>query len=228
MAPKSPVAPEFTSRFVKAMNDTFEKREKTTKEKETDYYNLIFFIHGLKRTQDFDACLDRYLNIYSAHLPADRRSKFIFTILLTSRLNATAPDDKYLQTLSAELAGGKQAPSPIKPRVDTLEEAQKHEILSIIKTKLETKKEKETILDELKKAFADKSSKKEPTLEQLYAFDPLPDPQLQATFNGIKALASRPSTGFENYGHRPNQLGNILLRPSIPRRGLTNGTTLRE
>jgi hypothetical protein len=173
------------------MTDTVGRREKTTKEKETDYYNLTFFVHGLKRTQDFDVCLDEYLKIYSAHMPMDRRSKFIFTILMTSRLNATAPDDKYLGTLTAELAGGKQVPSPRKQRVDTLEEAQKHEILSIIKSKLDTMKEKETILDELKNAYANENPKKEPTLEQLYAFDPLPDPQLWAAFNRVKARSDK-------------------------------------
>src|SRR5260370_14466002 len=140
MATKSKIAQQFASLFIKALTDQEGGHEKSTKEKEADYYRLTYFIHGIEKTQDLDACLKKYLEIYSAHLPDDRRSKFIFVILLTGRINRSSPDDKYLEALSADLAGSQKPFPQARPRFEGPEAQQKHEILRSLNPNLQTKK----------------------------------------------------------------------------------------
>ncbi len=177
MAKPSPIVAKFDDLFKKALTDTEGGRSKSKKEQERDYYALTTnFLNKLISTRDIDACMDRYFALYRSYLPDDSRSKMIFAILLSRRI-AQTDDTGYLQDLTRILDEKQPSASPIRPRFDELAENVKREIRGDL---LKALRQHETILDELKQAWTSTHKGKKVTLEDLYAFDPLPDPALQA------------------------------------------------
>ena len=184
---RTAIARNFSVLFKKALTDKIGKHEKTTKEKETDYYSLTFFIHGLTRRDDISACLDEYLKIYTDYPRTDRRSTFIFTILLKTKIEKSKEDDKYIDEISDMLAETKPPfTSKLRERYEDLESGQKIEIQAELTSKKTLQKQGAGILSVLRKAFY-KENKKEPTLQELSNFHPAPDKVLEQKFNAVKS-----------------------------------------
>jgi len=186
-------AKKFASLFKKALTDKEGDKKKTTKQQERDYYDLTFFINGLKKKEQIDACLDEYLKIYTKYPTEDRRSKFVFAMLLQKRIEMSKDDDKYIEEISDILADNqKPYKSPIKQRYEDLEQKEKAEIDSELKYKKTLKKQRTSILDLLKKSYS-KANKKEATRQQLLDYDPAPDKDLEKKY---KALRDKCSVSF--------------------------------
>jgi hypothetical protein len=186
MAKYAKDAKKFSSLFKKALTDKEGDKKKTTMEQERDYYSLTFFINGLKKKEQIDACLDEYLKIYTKYPTEDRRSKFVFAILLKKRIEMSKDDDKYIEEISDILADNqKPYRSPIKQRYEDLEQKEKAEIDSELKYKKTLKKQRTSILDLLKKSYS-KANKKEPTLKELVDYDPAPDKDLEKEYKALR------------------------------------------
>lgn len=183
-------AKKFASLFKKALTDKEGDKKKTTKEQERDYYDLTFFINGLKKKEQIDACLDEYLKIYTKYPTEDRRSKFVFAMLLQKRIEMSKDDDKYIEGISDILADNqKPYRSPIKQRYEDLEQKEKAEIDSELKYKKTLKKQRTSILDLLKKSYS-KANKKDPTRQELLDYDPAPDKDLEKEYKALRDKCS--------------------------------------
>ena len=183
-------AKKFAALFKKALTDKEGDKKKTTKEQERDYQNLTFFINGLKKKEQIDACLEVYLKIYTKYPSEDRRSKFVFAILLQKRIEMSKDDDKYIEDISDILADNqKPYRSPIKQRYEDLEQKEKAEIQSELKYKKTLKKQRTSILDLLKKSYS-KANKKDPTRQELLDYDPAPDKDLEKEYKALRDKCS--------------------------------------
>jgi hypothetical protein len=183
-------AKKFASLFKKALTDKEGDKKKTTKEQERDYYDLTFFINGLKKKEQIDACLDEYLKIYTKYPTEDRRSKFVFAILLQKRIEMSKDGDKYIEDISDILADNqKPYRSPIKQRYEDLEQKEKAEIDSELKYKKTLKKQRTSILDLLKKSYS-KANNKDPARQELLDYDPAPDKDLEKRYKSLRDKCS--------------------------------------
>jgi hypothetical protein len=189
VADLSQIAEQFRTKYVQALTDVENGKEKSQKKKDSDYAQLGGFINDLGRakdTQSLDTCISQYLKIYLRYSsPADRRSKMAFTHLLSSRIDLSAPEDEFLPKLSYELAGTQQPYTTLRVRFEGLEDLQKQEILQLVKYKKNLRNQHSSILDELQEAYAASCGQKRATTQQLYVFDPLPDDRLKKSLNSL-------------------------------------------
>jgi hypothetical protein len=180
----SKVADKFSALFKKALTDKEGGKDKSAKQKETDYYNLNFFINGLKKKEHLQECLDEYLGLFTNYQPLDRRSKFVFAQLVTKRIDASKPDDKFLVNLSDIIAG--PTVSAIKLRYDDLEDREKKEIKNALAYKLQLKKQETSVLDLLKEFF-EKTKGQKPDDQALLNFNPVSDPDYLQKFETLRS-----------------------------------------
>lgn len=169
----SAVTNRFIYLFKRAFINSEGRKDKSLKQKETEYYELTFFINGLKKTDDFQACLDEYLKMYKDYLPADRRSKFVFALLVVKRIDATKPGDKYIDSLS-DIINDTQKPftNPLKLRYEDSEDKEKKEIKGALDFKLQLQKQEMSVIDLLKKQY-EKENKKAPDEKALFNYNPV-------------------------------------------------------
>lgn len=190
MADQSQIAEQFRTKYVHALTDVENGKEKSKKKKDSDYAALGRFINDLKAAkvaQSLDTCITQYLKIYLRYSsPTDRRSKMAFVHLLSSRIDVSAPGDSFLPRISHELTDVKQPYTTLRVRFESLEDNQKREILQLLKYYENLKKQHASILDELQEAYAaSHEQKKATTLQQLYLFDPLRDNSLKKSLSSL-------------------------------------------
>lgn len=182
MAQYGAIVRKFAALFTKAFTDKEGDREKTVPEKDTDYYKLATFLHGLKKRDHVSACLDEYLKVYLSYLPDDRRSKFIFAILLKEKIEKSKDTDKFIDEIANLLADMQRPFAPgIRQRYDDLEPNEQKEIDALIKAKKDLQKQRFGILSALQKAFY-RDRTKEPTRKDLWDFDPALSGELRNKF----------------------------------------------
>jgi len=183
----SNVQSKFIGLFKKALTDKEGNKEKSTRQKETDYYNLNFFINGLKKQDHFQICLDAYLAIYKDYLPADRRSKFVFAQLFKKRIEAAKPEDRFIVTVSDILADNQRPfTNPIRLRFEDLEDKEKTEIRNALDYKLQLKKQETSVLDLLKDAY-EKERGVKPDEQALLNYNPVVDATYLEKFEALRS-----------------------------------------
>jgi hypothetical protein len=167
----------FAYLFKKALQDKEGKTEKSRTQKEKDYYDLNFFINGLKKKEHFSDCLEEYLRLYKDYLPDDPRSKMVFGHLLSKRIETSPPEDKFISYIS-ETIDDKQPPftDPVKLRFESVGANEKNDIKSKLAYKLQLKKQGTSVLDLLKTAY-EKERKVKATVADLVKYNPLPSPK---------------------------------------------------
>jgi hypothetical protein len=182
MSDRPPVTAKFDYLFKKALTDAEGQRPKSMKEKERDHYALTTnFLSKLTKTEDIDTCIDRYFALYRSYSPDDPRSKMIFAILLTKRITQT-DDLAWLADLNRTLDEKERSSCRIRSRFDELGDNEKRQVRGDL---LRALRQHETILDELKQAWKSTHKEKKITTEDLYAFNPFPDPKLQTAHQAI-------------------------------------------
>lgn len=185
---KAQVAQRFKTIYARALTDVENGKPKAWAQKDTDYNQVRRFINDLAQAKDFaslDICIAEYLKIYRNYSPDDRRSKMTFFHLLNSRIDLSAPDDKYLAKLSLELSSAQQPFTPTRQRFDGLEDDQRRQISKLLKRQEILNKEHASIFDELREAYEKSGGSRKPSTAQLYAFDPLQDPGLEKALRAL-------------------------------------------
>ncbi len=178
----SAVTNKFIYLFKRALTNSEGGKDKSVKQKEKEYYELTFFINGLKKTDDFQTCLDEYLKIYKDYQSADRRSKFVFALLIVKRIESTKPADKYIDSLS-DIINDTQKPftNPIKLRYEDSEDKEKKEIKGALDFKLLLQKQEMSVIDLLKKQY-EKENKKVPDEKALLNYNTVTDSKYAEIF----------------------------------------------
>ena len=188
MADQSRIAQKFKALYIHGLTDVENGKPKPRKKRDDDYAELSHFINDLRRAKDvasLDTCISEYLKIYRSYTPADPRSKMAITHLLTSRIELSSPEDKFLTLLSHELSDSAQPFTPRRSRFESLDHNQQQEIRGWLKDKESIKEEKKrqsnSLLDLLREEYARQNRLPAKDYNDLYDFDPANSDSLKAS-----------------------------------------------
>jgi hypothetical protein len=176
----SAVAEQFAARFDAAL-----RVKPKDKAAQAPYDRLNEFVRKLAKLADVDACLDRYTAIYPRYAKDDPRSEMIFAMLVERRIRMTGPDDDFVDRLYEEVFTNRK-PSAVAAHIRELEANRRNGILKVLKEARDQLQRRADLADPLRQMYRRAHDGRPATsVDELYTFDPFPDPKLQADYQRI-------------------------------------------
>jgi hypothetical protein len=153
---------------------------------EAPYNQLNKFVIDLKSLDDVDACLNKYLDIYSRYKKNDPRSEIIFSMLAERRIKMTKADEDFVDRVYEEFYGYRKTLSPVTARIKELESDRfRSDIVKELKTARDSRQRSLSLVDTLRQMFLKDNNRRAQSIEELYAYDPLPDEKLHKEYQKV-------------------------------------------